>query len=257
MTLLLSLLLAAAGPARADQAPECVPLMSVGCYLERPGAPNLLIYHRGYVEEPLPGERRARQGRPVPPSLLAASARQAARQYDLATAAAALDASLIVTGSFELGVEPSRYARRRRVLIAAHSGGVVGLAKTLDNVSALDGIALLDCFYGEDDGTLEPLGERVARLLRASPRAVCGGFDTPHNASRLRRLFVPALGDQAGRCAFDARGKDEHDSAVMEETVRALRASLLRRSAFQGEVFDRLRNERVVSPAIERMELRR
>lgn len=216
--------------AAQDAAPPCQPLMSVGCYLERPGATAVLIYHRGFLTQALPGERRARGGGAIPPELLAKSAEQAVRQYDLATAAAALNASLVVTGAYYVGVNAAAYARGRKVFIAAHSGGIEGLAKTLDGAPRLDGVALLDCFYGEDSGSLAAVGERMAALLAASPAAACGGFYTPHNASRLRRIFYPALADQGDRCRFDTRAKDEHESAVAEELVRALHPSALLKS---------------------------
>jgi len=225
---LLVVLAALCGGATAQtSAAPCAPLPGVGCYIARPGASRLLVYHRGHLTHLFQG--RYSGADEIPPELRPASAAEAVQEYDLAAVARRLDAALIVTGYWNQAVDVAAAAGAaglpfddgRAVIVAAHSGGGYGVLETLRGLPAVAGLSFLDCFYGEDSGTLVPVAEEAARLLRLSPAATCTGFYTSDNADRLARLFTPALADQAGRCRFDALEDAAHNSAVPGELSRA------------------------------------
>ena len=198
------LYLLAALPLRAAQVlkvPDCVPFPDKGCYYD-PGikaaeAP-LLIYLRGHL-----GGAGVITGQDA----VLASARQAFEKYGLRSAAQAQGLVVLVTGSSHLAVLRDDVARLEGLLgrrvgsvaVAAHSGGYVGLSKSLDSLQRVDRVVLLDNFYGDVAG----MAGKVARA-----GAPCSGFYTPHNRARFKNFTGAA-------CAIEAAASDaEHDPRV-------------------------------------------
>ncbi|MFA6030543.1 MAG: hypothetical protein WC969_11870 [Elusimicrobiota bacterium] len=184
-------------PARAGGSEDCLALSGLGCYFDG-GNDGLLIYLRGHLH----GSGRITGEGPV-----LASSRQAFDFYGLRSAAQNRNLTVMVTGSSHLPVLPADVAALEKrlgrkfgkVLVAAHSGGYVGLAKSLEELPKVDGIVLLDDFYGDVAG----MARRVAG--RDAP---CAGFRTPHNKAR----FAAFTGTS---CVIDAARSDaEHEPRV-------------------------------------------
>ena len=197
--------------AAAQTPPACAPVPGIGCVYVPPraaedGSAPLFVYFRGWVK-PFKGS--------VPPSELLLSARTAFSSYELGRAADAAGAVLLVTGSSDAAVRDAdidaleaRVGRRfSRLILAAHSGGYVGLAASLPQKRAVARVIMLDDFYF-DDGPAS-LGRRVAALVDQG--AACAGFYTPHNKERWEQRFKPYL-----VCPIDAFGPDDHDAKVKD-----------------------------------------
>ena len=201
------------------RAQDCVPVNGIGCFRDKPGSETLLVYFRGHLTRPME----------VPPirgaDWMTRSARDAVDQYDLAAAADDLNAAMLVIGSSYRGLTRLELAQATRrpfstLFVAAHSGGNVGLADSLPSWGWVDGVVLLDCFYGVEDGRLDALSAEVRRRLSARPM-LCGGFTTPHNEAR-HRTFAAGLGDQGGKCRVDALPNGHHEAALDRKIVSAL-----------------------------------
>lgn len=204
LVLALSAVLAAA--ARAGGGEDCRPLPGVGCWFAPedapPGAP-LLVYLRGH---------HGTHGPNVPPGLWLESSRRAFAAFELGRIAREKRLVVLVTYRSGLGVTPGDLAAvaadSKRTfpatILAAHSGGYVGLGKTLDSDLTPSRIVMLDNFYGAGGNGL------AAKLQRAISRgAACSGFHTPHN----KKNFESGYRNVA--CAVDALGSDaQHNAAV-------------------------------------------
>lgn len=202
-------------PARAAEHP-CVPVDKVGCFYAPPGAgpnPPLLIYLRGHYGE-LAGS--------VPGSQSLASSREAFDRYGLGETAR--QAGYAVLATYRSGLQVTErnlqdlgartgLAFPRRV-VAAHSGGYVGLGLTLDNGLAFERLILLDSFYSGSPALAQKIQTRL-------PFGACRGFYTPHrtrrrdgsyydNEANFRANFAP----HATGCAVDRLEDGEHNSGV-------------------------------------------
>lgn len=185
--------------------PDCRPIEGVGCYRPpagKPGdAPPILVYLRGWF-----GRWEGR----VPPEHRAASAQDAVRFYALAEAAEAIGAGLLVTGSADVGVtdeildqlEAQERTRFGRLFLASHSGGYVGLSRTLGRLRRPDRIVMLDNFYFQEE-----LALAVQQQVAAG--AVCVGYFTPHNRERYEARFRPFA-----YCPVQALSGQEHNRGV-------------------------------------------
>jgi len=221
-------------------APDCRPVANLGCYLERPGASTLLIYHRGWLTRPLPGDRLPYGSQAVPADRLPVSAADAVAQYDLASAAAALDASLLVTGDSKLSVsldDPRVVAAgvhpASRLIVVAHSGGYFGLDDSLRALPRIDAVVLLDCFYGVDNKRLPSYALQIkSRIERDGTQ--CGGFYTAYNAGRFADPFQATLGVSALRCPAASYPDAQHEVDLPGKILEALRPKLPGPSAVPG-----------------------
>ena len=195
--------------AAAQAAPQCAPVPGIGCVYVSPkaaedGSAPLLVYFRGWT--------KAHKGS-VPVAERAASAREAFSSYDLDRAADAAGAVLFVTGSSDASFQDAdvdaletKVGRRfSRLILAAHSGGYVGLDASLPQRREVARVIMLDDFYFSDGP--DSLGRRVAALVGRG--AACAGFYTPHNKERWEQRFKPYL-----TCPVDAFGPHDHDDKV-------------------------------------------
>lgn len=201
---LLAALAVLATAGRAEE--ECRPLPGVGCWFapgDAPAGAPLLVYLRGH--HPTLGPN-------VPEGQWLASSRQAFSAYGLAKTAREKGVVVLVTYRSGLGVKPGDVAAvaaesKRdfaKTILAAHSGGYVGLGKTLDADLTPARVVMLDDFYGAgSDG----LARKLQRAI--SLGAACSGFYTPHN----RKNFE--TGYRGVACSVDAMGSDaQHNPAV-------------------------------------------
>jgi len=187
-------------------AEECRPLPGVGCWYapeDAPAGAPLLVYLRGHH-----GTYKA----DVPADQWLASSRQAFSAYGLAKTAREKGVVVLVTYRSGLGVKPGDIAavaaESKRTfggtVLAAHSGGYVGLGKTLDADLTPARIVMLDDFYGAGSDGLARKLQRAVSL-----GAACSGFYTPHN----RKNFE--TGYRGVACTVDAMGSDaQHNPAV-------------------------------------------
>lgn len=201
--------LAVLTPGARAQAPgeDCLPLAGVGCWFAPKGAPAdapLLVYLRGHH----PGH-----GPNVPAAQCLASARQAFAAYELGRLAQEKGVVVLVTYRSGLGVTPGDLsalaleAKRSfsKTILAAHSGGYVGLGRTLDSGTTASRVVMLDDFYGAGADGL-PL--KLQRLI--SSGAGCSGFYTPHNEKNYLTGYKRSI-----QCSVDAlKGDDQHNAAV-------------------------------------------
>ena len=208
MTLLLASALAA-GLAAAQTPPACAPVPGIGCVYVSPkaaedGSAPLFVYFRGWVK-PYNGS--------VPVPERPSSAQGAFSTYGLGAAADAAGAILLVTGSSDAAardadidaLEKQVGRRFSRLILAAHSGGFVGLNASLPQRRAVARVIMLDDFYFNDGP--DSLGRRVAALVGKG--AACAGYYTPHNKDRWEQRFKPYLA-----CPVDAFGPNDHDAKV-------------------------------------------
>lgn len=205
LVLALSAVLAAA--ARADGAKECLPLPGVGCWFAPEGAPPdapLLIYLRGH---------HGTHGPNVPPALWLDSSRQAFAAYELGRTAREKQVVVLVTYRSGLGVKAADVAAAAaeskrtfpRIIVAAHSGGYVGLGATLDAGLSPSRIVMLDNFYGAGAGGLT---QKLQRAVSAG--AACAGFYTPHNKKNYDTGYRHAVA-----CSVDGMtGDADHNAGV-------------------------------------------
>lgn len=205
---LLAALALAAPAARAEGgAEECLPLARVGCVYAPEGLSEdapLLVYLRGHH----PTMRAD-----VPPAQFLASSRQAFSAYGLGGVARAKGVTVLVTYRSGVGVSPDDVAaagqalgrRFSKVLLAAHSGGYVGLGRTLDLGTTAARVVMLDDFYGAGSDGLPAKLQKVIAL-----GASCSGFYTPHNAKNYAAGYRKAIA-----CDVDSFGSDDqHNAAV-------------------------------------------
>lgn len=185
----------------------CVPLEGVGCWYAPDDLPSdapLLIYLRGHHPS---------MGPSVPAAQSLSSSRQAFTSYGLGATAAAKKSVLLVTYRSGLGVSPAVVDALRdqskktfsSIAVAAHSGGYVGLLKSLEAGLVPDRVLMLDNFYGKGGGGL---ASRLQRLISSGAR--CGGFYTPHNKVNFEEGYKKTV-----NCSVDGLGSDaQHNAAV-------------------------------------------
>jgi hypothetical protein len=207
--LLLALVLPVITAAAARGAPAataCRPAPGFGCFYAPDGlsgATTVLVYHRGWY-----GKYKGA----VPAEKLVSSARQAFAAYGLGALADKNKLAVLVLGGSYIGVAPadlSKFASDTgmlfgRTILAAHSGGYVGLGATLTAGTKPDRILMLDDWY-EDTGAL------ASQLQTAvSAGASCAGYRTAHNKKNWETVYKPGVS-----CAIDDLGSDtEHDRGV-------------------------------------------
>ncbi|MFI5347373.1 MAG: hypothetical protein ACHQ51_13445 [Elusimicrobiota bacterium] len=209
MTILFAALLAlAATPVHAEfAAASCHQLGGIGCYFVPDDAPQdatLLIYLRGH--HPVYKSR-------VPASECLASARQAFLFYGLGRLAEEKKMAVLVTCRSGQAVTENNLAALAQEagkpfakrIIAAHSGGYVGLGATLDAGVNTSRILMLDDFY---DGSPDGLNKKVQKAVAAG--ATCAGYFTPHNKKRYETAYKPVVS-----CAMD----ELKDNALHDPTV--------------------------------------
>lgn len=206
---LLAALALAPASAFADPAAEdCRPLPGVGCVYAPEGLPEdapLLVYLRGH---------HGSLGADVPAAQCLSSSRQAFKAFRLGALADEKGLAVLVTYRSGLPVTPADVAAAgkalqrsfSKVILAAHSGGYVGLGRTLDAGTPAARVVMLDDFYGAGaDGLPRKLQKAIA--LGAS----CSGFYTPHNAKNFAAGYQRAVA-----CDVDAFGSDDqHNAAVV------------------------------------------
>jgi hypothetical protein len=205
----LALLAAAAASSALAQNPAppvCKPFAKLGCYFVPSQAPEgrskLLVYHRGWWN----GNGQ------IPPEQCDASAKQAFAFYQLDKAASAAGAVALVTCSSHLGVSPGDLAALEKAtdrkfsgtILAAHSGGYVGLGKTLDAGVSTERIVMLDNFY-LDQG----LSKKIYSSVYGG--AACTGFYTAHNKKGYETNFKPIV-----PCDVDYHEDYGHEGAVLK-----------------------------------------
>lgn len=186
---------------------DCLPLAGVGCWFAPEGAPAdapLLVYLRGHH----PGH-----GPNVPAGQWLASSRQAFGAYELGRTARDKRIVVLVTYRSGLGVKAGDLAALAeeskrtftKTILAAHSGGYVGLGATLDYGMNPSRIVMLDNFYGAGGGGL---ASKLQRLISAG--SSCAGFYTPHNKKNYDSGYKNAVA-----CAVDGLSSDaQHNAAV-------------------------------------------
>jgi hypothetical protein len=165
-----------------------------------------MIYFRGWTKD---------HDGSVPVAERLRTSRAALGDYALNRAAAAIGAVLLVTGSSDAAVrdadidalEKQTGRSFSRLILAAHSGGYVGLTASLPKRRDVERVIMLDNFYFNDGP--DSLGHRVADLVGKG--AKCAGFYTPHNKDRYEQRFKPYL-----TCAVDPFGKNDHDAKVID-----------------------------------------
>lgn len=194
----LAILATAARAAAKDE--DCLPLAGIGCYHAPEGLPldaPLLVYLRGHHPSLGPN---------VPAGQFLASARQAFTAYELGRIAQEKQVVVLVTYRSGLGVTDSdlaglaQEAKRTfsKTILAAHSGGYVGLGRTLDSGLPASRIVMLDDFYGAGgDGLAMKLQRRI------SAGTACAGFYTPHNKKNYDTGYKGSI-----QCSIDALGSD-------------------------------------------------
>lgn len=206
--LFLAVLVLLAAPLQAQiREDACVPFEGVGCWYAPEGLPSnapLLVYLRGH---------HPAMGPNVPAAQFLSSSRQAFVHYDLGKTAAEKKTILLVTYRSGVAVSPAvvdslaQEAKRAfsKVTVAAHSGGYVGLLKSLEAGLAPSGFVMLDNFYGKGGGGL---ASRLQRLISSGAR--CSGYYTAHNKANFEDGYKKSV-----NCAVDDLGKDsEHNPGV-------------------------------------------
>ena len=197
-------------PLFADvSATDCRPApANVGCYYVPADAPDdapLLIYHRGH---------HPKLKSKVSDSECLASSRQAFTAYALGKLADEKKTAVLVTcRSGQAVTEPLIAALAttagkpfKKRILAAHSGGYVGLGGTLDAGVAASRILMLDNFYDASEGGL---AKKVQKAV--SGGATCAGYFTPHNKKRYEAAYKPNV-----TCAVD----ELDDNALHDPTVK-------------------------------------
>ncbi len=186
---------------------DCLPLAGIGCWFVPESAPAdapLLVYLRGHHPS---------LGANVPAGQWLASSRQAFGAYDLGRTASDKRVAVLVTYRSGLGVTEADLAALAKeskrtfstTILAAHSGGYVGLGRTLDAGLSVSRVIMLDNFYGAGgDG----LAQKLQRVI--SSGAGCAGFYTPHNKKNYDTGYKNAI-----HCSIDGLGSDaQHNPAV-------------------------------------------
>jgi hypothetical protein len=216
-----ALLAALASVARAaPPASACRDVPGLGCFYAPESvddAPALLIYIRGWYWK---------YKGVVPSSRLLNSARQAFSAYDLGTLADKQNLAVLVIGSSSIGFTPADRAALSaltgltfgRTILAAHSGGYVGMGASLSAGTKVDRLLMLDDWY-ETSGTL---AAQLQQMISAG--ASCAGYYTQHNEKKWETVYKPTVS-----CPVDDMGPDtEHDRAAQ----RCMDAYMTRASCF-------------------------
>ncbi|MBI3507572.1 MAG: hypothetical protein HY059_22275 [Proteobacteria bacterium] len=202
--------------ARPPRAQDCAAFGTVGCVYIPSAArsseqPTLLVYLRGHG--PYNTSYRGNDGRlhtsgNVPVEHRLVSSREAFTTYGLDRLAHQRGVVVLTTGGSSVGVSPADIARleaqlgRRfaNVVVAAHSGGYSGLARTLDNgLPRVDRIVMLDNFYFGADLT-NRIGEHVDR------GTACRGFYAGTRGGRANAFATNSgctVENQSGHGHFD------------------------------------------------------
>ena len=202
----------------AQRSDECVELPSIGCYYS--GAPAgaavpLLIYYRGWVSDTNYPGSGLYGGHISGRANLLRSSRAALSFYKLKQLAMEKRIAVLVTGSSDISVKRADLDRLQAglgvtfgpVSVAAHSGGYVGLSRSIDTFSRLDKIILLDPFYSD-------FSAKISAQVRQG--AACTGFYTPHNAARYKQFFSGA------GCPAEARpSHDDHEHYVPSSLLKS------------------------------------
>ena len=204
---LFSALSVLAAPARAAVGgADCLPLAGIGCFFVPEAAPAdapLLVYLRGPHPEHLAN---------VPAGLWLESARQAFTAYKLGETAIENQVVVLVSYRSGLGLTNADLAALGRestrtfskTILASHSGGYVGLGRTLDSGVTAARIVMLDNFFSAGrDG----LPQKLQRLISAGTG--CVGFYTPRNKKNYEAGFKNAI-----QCSIDARAARRHNVTV-------------------------------------------
>lgn len=197
-----ALLLALA--ASAAESP-CRPF-GAGCYYAPDSAleasmPALLVYFRGHWGQ---------YAGSVPEGKRLASARQAFEVFGLKKLAEDQGMVVLVTGSSDAAFTNADLAELereleggfKRLFLASHSGGYVGLWNSLSKLARPDRVVMLDNFYFAE-GLSKLVAERVDKGTE------CAGFFTKHNKLRYEKNFKPYAS-----CSVEARDDYGHDGAV-------------------------------------------
>ena len=158
----------------------------------------------------------------VPPDACLASSRQAFTRYGLGETARVAKTAVLVTCSSDRGVTESDVAALERDsgkafsgrILAAHSGGYVGLEASLLAGLVFQRLLMLDDFYFGTD-----LSPKIQ--ARVSAGASCAGFYTAHNLKRYETRFRSAV----------ACSVEPHDDLGHDETVVKCLASYLTRGS--------------------------
>lgn len=200
---------------RRKAAADCRRLGDVGCWyapaaVRRKALPELIVYLRGHWN----GSGN------IPPERRLESSRQAFAFYGLEELARRRQAAVLVTGSSWVGVthdeiesiERSLSTRFERIVVAVHSGGYVGLEKTLDAsvFSRVNRLVMLDNFYFSVD-----FARRIGGLTAVG--LPCIGYYTEHNQERYETRFKPNA-----ECRVEARDDFGHEGAVKRCLARYL-----------------------------------
>ncbi|MDX6769700.1 MAG: hypothetical protein SF051_09225 [Elusimicrobiota bacterium] len=205
MRALLAVLLLAPAAARAAPAESCVELKGVGCVYAPSGSGGslpLLVYLRGH---------HPRYAAAVPAGEALASARQAFSFYGLGDAADAAGHAVLVTYRSGLAVTEADAARAAsaagvtftRRVVAAHSGGYVGLGATLAGGLSFERVIMLDDFYSSSPALAQQVQARF-------PADACMGYYTPHIAAVFEAVFRP----NAPGCRVERLGPNDHNAGV-------------------------------------------
>lgn len=154
---------------------------------------QILIYFRGHLD----GSGH------IPAKDRISSAKQATKFYGLEKLADSKGISIFVTGSSHIRISQSdldilKPSSTSEVLLASHSGGFVGLHKSLLTYSQkIHSIYMLDNFYFG-----ESLTHKIKDFLNKG--AKCSGFFTEHNRNRFQTRFKSIIEDK--NCPVEKSG---------------------------------------------------
>lgn len=203
---LAAVLLALAVPGVAAEHP-CKPVPGLGCFYAPASAGNtlpLLVYIRGH---------HPRLGRDVPPGAWRESSRQAFDDYHLKQVADETGHAVFVTYRHDVPANQAAILKLvgasqlsfNRYVLAAHSGGNVGLRLTLAARGVeFERVFLLDLFYFTDTA--------LSRNIQSKFTGRCLGFITPHGnvMANYETYFRP----YAGGCKIEPLPNGDHNVAV-------------------------------------------
>jgi len=195
------LVLLAPGASAAPAPTACEGAAGLGCFYAPSsvsGDTTLLVYLRGWY---------GRYKGSVPAAKRVESARQAFATYGLGTLADKKGLAVLVLGSSSAGVTPEDVAelasesglKFTKTILAAHSGGYVGLGKTLSAGVPASRILMLDDFYDTSGGLAKKLQEAVSK------GASCAGYHTAQNRDSWLKVYKPSVA-----CSVDDMGDDSH-----------------------------------------------
>lgn len=163
---------------------------------------TIVIYHRGFW-----GKYKGK----VPTKLRKRSIKQALSKYDLNRSSDKLKIPFLVSTSSNVGfsikeiessIKKAKLKENAKVILASHSGGYLGLIKTLKNLKKgsytfkIENIVMLDNFY---------FSSRSAGLLKEffDKGVKCTGFYTEHNSKRLKSVLLKKVDSEV--CSIEKR----------------------------------------------------